>query len=202
MLHELFGSRLRAKVLGWLFLHPDERFFVRQLTSLLREDVANTSRELARLAGTGILTCRTEGRQKYYQANRVCSVFSELQGLVRKTSGLADVLQNALKPLAAHITVAFVYGSMATDSPTSASDVDVMVVGDCSFGEVVDAVTPAQDMLGREVNPSVYSAEEFADRAAGGQPFLKSVLEGAKVFLIGDAGDLARLAEKRLAHRT
>jgi len=49
MLTNLLRSRLRAKVLGWLFSHPDERYFVRQLTGLLKEDSTNISRELARL---------------------------------------------------------------------------------------------------------------------------------------------------------
>ena len=55
MLAELLGSKLRAKILGWLFSHPDERYFGRQLAELLKEDSTNTSRELARLAKMGIL---------------------------------------------------------------------------------------------------------------------------------------------------
>ena len=70
IIETLTGSKLRAKVLGWLFSHPDERYFVRQLTALLDADSTNVSRELARLEKTGILVSTTEGQQKYYQANR------------------------------------------------------------------------------------------------------------------------------------
>ena len=69
MLDKLFGSRLRAKILCWLFLHPDERYFIRQLKGLLDEDSTNISREFARLERMGILTCQTEGPQKYYRVN-------------------------------------------------------------------------------------------------------------------------------------
>ena len=98
MLETLLGSKLRAKVLGWLFSHPDERYYVRQLTSLVEEDSTNVSRELARLEKIGILVSTTRGNQKYYQANRESPVFDELHGLMIKTAGIADVLRSALLP--------------------------------------------------------------------------------------------------------
>ena len=61
MLEKLFNSRLRAKALGWMLTHPDERFYVRQLTQLIGEDSANLSRELIRLANMELLTRRREG---------------------------------------------------------------------------------------------------------------------------------------------
>ena len=190
MLAELLGSKLRTKVLGWLFLHPEERYFGRQLEELLSEDSTNVSRELARLAKMGILTCQSEGRQKYYQANKSCPVFAELRGLILKTSGLVDVLRGALKPLSKKIEVAFVYGSFAKDTAKAGSDIDLMVIGSCSFGEVVDAVGKTHDKLGREANPSVYPADEFKKKVAAGHHFLKTVLAGPKIFLIGDEHEL------------
>jgi len=194
MIDKLFGSKLRAKILAWLFLHIGERYFVRQLKGLLKEDVANISRELSRLADMGILTCQTEGRQKYYQANKDCPVFVELRGLILKTAGLVDVLRWTLKPLSKKIKVAFVYGSFASNSVKAGSDVDLMVIGSCSFGEVVDAVGKTQDKLGREVNPSVYPADEFKKKVAAEHHFLKTVLAGSKIFLIGDEHELEGLA--------
>lgn len=90
---------------------------------------------------------------------------------------------------------------MGTGAPTPRSDVDVLIVGDVSFGEVVDHLTPAQDYLARGVNPVVYSPAEFAATMATGQPFVTSVLRGPKLFLVGSEHELARMAEKRLAPR-
>jgi len=195
MLDKLFGSKLRARILGWFFLHPDERYFGRQLAELLKEDSTNTSRELTRLAKMGILNCQTAGRQKYYQTNKNCPVFAELHGLVLKTSGLTDVLKDALRPLSKKIKAAFVYGSFAANSAKADSDVDLMVIGSCSFGEVVDAITNAQDKLGREINPSVYPVDEFKNKIAAGHHFIKTVMAGAKIFLIGDEHELGTMAE-------
>lgn len=201
MLERLFGSRLRAKILGWLFSHPDERFYVRQLESLLAEDSTNLSRELQRLTRLGILLQRTEGRQKFSSANPSCPLFTELRGLALKTSGVAGVLRDALTPLAKTIDVAFIYGSLARGEETSESDVDLMVVGRATFGDVVAATKASQKKIGREINPSVYPSSEFRMKFREGHHLLNSILKAPKVFLIGDERELGSLAEKRVAQK-
>jgi predicted nucleotidyltransferase len=194
MLDKLLGSSLRAKLLGWLFSHHDQRYFVRQLTVLLGEDSTNISRELARLEKAGILVCAREGRQKYYQANPQSSIFKELRGLALKTTGVADVIRNALAPLAKLIRVAFIYGSFARSDEDAGSDIDLLVVGTAEFGDVVFALGPAQESLGREINPTVYPAAEFRTKVTDRHSFVMGVMGGSKVFLIGDERELARLA--------
>jgi len=200
MLDKLVGSSLRAKLLGWLFSHHDQRYFVRQLTGLLGEDSTNISRELARLERAGVLVCKREGRQKYYQANPQCSIFKELRGLALKTTGVADVLRNALAPLAGRIRVAFIYGSFARSEEDAGSDIDLLVVGAVDFGDVVSALGPAQEALGREINPTVYPTEEFRTKVTGGHSFITQVMNGSKVFLFGDERELARLVGKPVGH--
>jgi len=197
MLETLLGSKLRAKVLGWLFSHPDERYFVRQLTGLVKEDSTNVSRELARLEKTGILVSTTEGRQKYYQANRESPLFDELHGLMLKTVGVADVLHSALAPAQDKIKAAFIFGSIATGNENRRSDIDVMVIGRVSFEEVVSLLSPAEEKLRREVNPVVYPITEFKKKVKEDHHFVKTVLEDPKIFLIGGEGELTKLAGKR-----
>jgi uncharacterized protein len=196
MLEILLGSKLRAKVLGWLFTHPDERYFVRQLTSLVVEDSTNVSRELARLEKTGILVSTTEGKQKYYQANRQSPLFNELHGLIVKTAGIADVLRSTLAPAKEEIKIAFIFGSFASGNERRVSDIDVMVVGGISFGDAVSLLSPAEEKLGREVNAVVYPIAEFKQKVKEDHHFVKTVLEGEKIFLVGDEGELSRLAER------
>ncbi|MCJ7655395.1 MAG: nucleotidyltransferase domain-containing protein, partial [Dehalococcoidia bacterium] len=160
MLTTLLGSRLRAKVLGWLFSHPDERYFVRQLTALLKEDSTNISRELARLEKMGILVSTQVGRQKHYQANKKCAVFEELRGLAVKTTGLANVLREALAPIASQIALAFVYGSMANGEATAASDIDLLVVGDVDELALHRVLSQAENRLARPVNYTLMSQRE------------------------------------------
>ncbi len=182
-------------MLGWLFSHPDERYFVRQLTTLVKEDSTNVSRELIRLEKTGILISTTEGKQKYYQANRQSPLFNELHGLIVKTTGVADVLRSALAPSVGQIRVAFIFGSIASGNEDKASDIDMMVAGDISFGDVVSLLSKAEEKLGREINSVVYPIAEFKQKVKEDHHFVKTVLEGEKIFLIGDEDELARLAK-------
>jgi predicted nucleotidyltransferase len=186
-------------VLRILFGHSNERFYFRQIVRAARLGTGAVQRELRQLWNAGIVTRTTDGIQTYYQANRECPVFGELRGLVLKTFGVAEVLRAALRPLEGGIDVAFLYGSVASGSETAASDIDVMVVGSrVSLDDVVAVFADAQRDLGREVNPSVYRTAEFCRKLAAGHHFLTSVAARAKVFLIGDEGELARLARIRL----
>jgi predicted nucleotidyltransferase len=199
ILEQLLGSRLRAKALSWLLSRPGERFFVRQLATALGEDSTNLSRELTRLEGLGIVTGVREGHQKYFQANPESPIYPELRGLVAKTSGVADLLREVLQPLSARIQIAFVFGSVAAGRETAASDIDVFVVGSAHLKDLVEAFAPVQDRLGREVNPSIYPAQEFREKITRGHHFLTGVLQGPKIFLIGSSRELERLVEVRLA---
>lgn len=194
MLDKLFGSRLRARVIGWLFTHPDERFFVRQLTKLLGEDSTNLSRELAKLEELGFLTCRLEGRQTYYQANAQSPLFEELKGLAVKTTGLADHLRKSLQSLKSQIHAAFIYGSFARGEATATSDVDLVLLGSLSTREAAACLARTGVKLGREINYVVYDLKEFKKKAKAKHHFITKVLKAPKIFLIGSEDALKEIA--------
>ncbi|MBI4830816.1 MAG: ArsR family transcriptional regulator [Candidatus Lindowbacteria bacterium] len=190
----LFGKTRRA-VLSLLLTHSDEAFYVRQIARACGAGLGAVQRELKNLTDAGIIQRAVRGNSVYYQANRDCPVFPELKNLLIKTTGVADVLRTALAPLKRHIRMAFLYGSFARGNERRGSDVDVLVVGDVSFADVVTALNAAQTALQREINPTVYSRDEFSAKLANRKHFLNSLLKDKKVFLIGNERDLARLAE-------
>lgn len=194
----LFG-RTRQALLAKLYGHPDEAFYVRQLIRAVRGGLGAVQRELKELTQAGIIQRQVRGRQVYYQANSQCPIYAELRGIVLKTAGAADVLRSHLQSLAEHIRVAFVYGSVARGEEGRGSDIDLMVIGDASFGDVVTALGPAQNALGREINPTVYSADEFHKKAAAKHHFVTTVIKGRKLFVLGEERELTRLVKERLA---
>jgi predicted nucleotidyltransferase len=197
----LFAGNRRA-ILALLYGHPDEEFYLRQVVRAVDGGVGAVQRELGRLTKAGILRRTVRGHQVYFRANADCPVFTELMSIVAKTAGAAEILRTALASLGRRIRVAWVYGSVARLQQRANSDVDLLVVGDAPFRQVVAALADAQAKLGREVNPTVYPPEEFLDKLSAGHHFLQSVLKREKIFLIGDERELARLVEKRLADRT
>lgn len=194
-------SKNRQIILGLLFGHPDQSFYLRQIVRACGGGVGAVQRELKQLARAGIVRRTTRDRLVYFQADESCPIFGELKSIVVKTSGVADVLRMALAPLAGRITASFVFGSVARAEQRRGSDIDLAVVGEVTFAEVVGALADAQQSLHREVNPVVYSREEFRSKVLGGHHFLQNILKRDKVFLIGDEHELKRLAPEHLVDR-
>jgi predicted nucleotidyltransferase len=198
----LFGQT-RAAVLALLLLRPDERFHLRQIERLTNAGLGAIQRELAALVRIGVLTREQSGRQVYFQANRESPFFSELAGLVTKTSGVADVLRAALAPIAPRINVALVFGSAARGALQAGSDVDLLVIArDLAMRELAPALRQAGSALGREINVNLYRPDEWAERAAASHPLANSVLREPRLMLIGDDLEFKRLGKERLARGT
>ena len=189
-LAELLFKDYRRRVLGLLLLHPDKTYHVREIARLTGTVAGTLHKELFRLAEAGVLLKETSGNQVRYCANRDGLIFEELASILRKTSGVVDVLANALLPLIGKIEVAFVFGSVASGKASSESDVDLMVIGDTRFSEVVKATYNAQELLGREINPKVYNREEWRQVMKKNEAFIKEILAKPKLFVVGDADGL------------
>jgi predicted nucleotidyltransferase len=124
--------------------------------------------------------------QIYYQANRKNPIFAELKRILAKTSGIRDILQEGLARLADRVKLAFVYGSIARGEEKASSDVDLMVVGNVSFKDVVATLGEIERKLGREVNPTVFGPREFREKLAAKNHFLSTVAKEKKFSVIGD----------------
>jgi predicted nucleotidyltransferase len=189
-LAELLFKDYRRRVLGLLLLHPDKRYHVREIARLTGTVAGTLHKELTKLAEAGLLTKEVSGNQVQYGANRSCPIFEELASILRKTSGLVDVLADSLESLADKIDVAFVFGSVASGKETAGSDVDVLIIGDISFSEVVKALYNAQTILNREINPKVYSKMEWEQMRKKKDAFVKEIMSKPKLFLVGAADEL------------
>ena len=178
--------RVRQRVLALLYGNPDRSFFSNEVIALAKSGTGAVQRELASLAQAGLLTVVSQGNQKHYRANQAAPVFAELRGLVLKTSGLVDVLRSTLAPMAAEIEAAFIYGSVAKQNDTAASDIDVMIISDSlAYAEVFGALESTSERLGRRVNPTIYSKADLAKRLKQKNAFATRVLTQEKLWLIG-----------------
>ena len=186
-LASLLFKGYRRRVLVLLLLHPDEAYYVREIARLTDTVAGTLHKELSRLSGAGVLLKEAKGNQLLYRANRDCPIFEELASILRKTAGVVNVLAEALAPLEEKISVALVFGSMASGKENTASDVDVLIVGNLGFTEAVKALYPAQEVLSREINPNVYSDREWRQMRVADNAFVKEIMEKPKLFIIGGA---------------
>jgi len=189
----LFPLQYRGKALALLLLQPERRLHVREIARLTQAAAGTMSKELDRLHKAGLLEQHRVGNQVQFCANQLHPVYPELSGLLRKTIGLADVLKLALSGELSRIKLAFVFGSVAKASDTATSDVDVMVIGSVDFGSVANRLFDAQQTLQREVNPKVYSVDEWRAKVQADSSFVRDILAKPKIFLIGNQHDLDEL---------
>ncbi|HLK99435.1 MAG TPA: MarR family transcriptional regulator [Myxococcaceae bacterium] len=192
-LASLLFPEYRRRVLGLLLLRPEEALHGREIARRTGLPAGTITRELTKLAEVGLLKREKRGNQQVYSADTGASIYSELASILRKTSGMADVLRQSLAPLAPALRVAFVFGSVAQGRETAGSDIDLMLIGEVGFAHAVELLYPTQAVLGREVNPHVLSVAEFRSRART-EPFLIDALAKPKLFLIGNDHDLKELA--------
>jgi uncharacterized protein len=191
----IFG-KTRQAVLAYLYGQADTSFYTKQILDAVKTGHGTVQRELKNLTDAGIIVREVQGRQVYYRANEKCPIFNELKGIVRKTFGIAEVIRRSLSPVVDKVQVAFIFGSVARNADDRRSDIDLMVVGRITFGEIVSLIKPAEEKIGREINPVVYPVAEFKKKVMADHYFVKSVLEGEKIFVIGGQNELGKLAER------
>ncbi len=196
----LFG-KARRRILGLLYGQPEQSFYLRQIARLTGLSPGAVQYELAALTGAGLVTREEVGNQVHFQANPGCPVFDELRRLMEKTTGLADHVRAALAPLAEEgkLEHAFIYGSVASGNQSANSDVDLMVIGDVTLREIAPALRPVEDRIAREINPSVFTRDEFTKRVASDDHFIGSVLRGPRIPLLGSEHELGELAGESVA---
>lgn len=201
-LMDLLFPGSRQRVLAVLLLEPQAAFHLRELARRTGTHAGTLARELEKLSQAGLLVRTEQGNQVLYQAQPAHPLFAELASLFRKTYGAVPALRDALAPLDSQIRLCLLFGSMARGTPSAASDIDVLVLGMVSFGELAQALFPLHAALGREVNPVLYTPEEFADRVRRGDAFARNVLAQPKLFVKGEEHELAELVGDRSPART
>ena len=197
MLADALFSKTQQRVLGVLFGRPEQSFFANEIVRLSGVGVGAVHRELSALESAGLVSATRIGNQKHFQANREAPIFHELRGIVLKTVGLADVLREALAPLAPRIGVAFVYGSVAKGTDTARSDIDLLVVGDrIEYADLFRIASDAERVLGRKVNPTVLTSRALQTQSRD-DGFHSRVLAQPKIFVIGSEHELGKPRQAR-----
>lgn len=195
-LSDALFTKTQQRVVGLLFGNPDRSYYANEIVRFAGAGTGAVQRELEKLTAAGLLSVTKIGNQKHYQADRQSPIFEELRGIVLKTFGVADVLREALALLQNSIRAAFIYGSVAKGSDTARSDIDVMVIGEnLSYADVFSCLAQTESQIGRAINPTVYSPDEFKRKLLDGSDFLLRTLEQPKIYLIGADDDLPKPGE-------
>jgi len=184
MITTILGSKARHAILQYLLLNPEQEFYLREIVRLTRFAPRTIQKELDNLVKQDLLKERRSGNRRYLKANSEHPLFRSLQELILKSAGFIGVLRDALGEQ--DIDFALVFGSMASGEAKAGSDIDILIVGDIGLREAVRRLAGIHDQLGREVNPVVWTNEEYQHRLIEKDHFLSEVMKSPHLVIKGE----------------
>jgi hypothetical protein len=184
--------KVRQRVLAVMFNAPERSFYMGEVIALAHSGTGAVQRELAGLSAAGILSVHKRGKQKHYQANSKCPVYSALSAMVTKSMGVVNVLQACLEPVARQIASAFVYDELALAVGDKSVAVNVVLFNADGVGvgvgvgdAIAQAMQNAANRLARQVSFSLYTPPTLADAIAKNGNFLTNMMQPPQTWLIG-----------------
>ncbi len=184
MLIRLFSSETRVSLLTFLFTRLDKRFYVRELARHLGRDISGVKRELDNLERAGLLASEKVGNLRYYRVNKASPIYTEIKGVVAKTTGIHASLREGLRKIKG-IQTAMVYGAEQHEAEEGLGPVRLMVIGQVDLNDLNDTIRGLENRLNREINYLVFDGAEYQRRKMEDDPFLVEVLKGRRTILIG-----------------
>ncbi|RBL87094.1 hypothetical protein DDE05_05990 [Streptomyces cavourensis] len=181
----LFPATLRKKLLTLIFLRPDEEFHAGELARLLDVSRGALARELIDMTAAGVLARARRGNQVLYRANHDAHFFPELRRLIQQLAGAVPALKQAVEAYADDIDIACVFGSMARGDAGPDSDIDLLLVGDRITGRIKAELRVAMTDAGRALDILDLTRAQYAELLDQDSPFIREVLDGPLIMLIG-----------------
>lgn len=176
----LFSSAIRADLLALLLNSPDEKFYVREIANLIRKNPSGVKRELDNLERMGILLSHRVANLRYFQANKMSPLFSELKNLIDKSLGLPGALKTIVRLAGAK--AAFLYGPYADGEDVGS--VDLFIIG-ASSNNIGTGLKELEEKFSKKINYTAIDESEYKNRKENGDVDLEKMLSGKRITLIG-----------------
>ncbi|MHC4457757.1 MAG: nucleotidyltransferase domain-containing protein [Planctomycetota bacterium] len=184
-IHTLISSRIRIELLKILALNPESTFNINELSRRTGFSLRGVEKELKNLLSGGILRKEVSGNQHRYQLDPSCPINREIKGIITKTVGIIELVKQALISVEQRIERAFIYGSFASGDYGNDSDVDLFIVTELSGLQLTELLGEVQNEIGRSINVSQFTLDEFKRRKEQNDHFLNRVLESPQINISG-----------------
>jgi Nucleotidyltransferase domain. len=185
-------SKTRAAILELYFLHPEKKYYLRQLEKMLHFPVQNIRRELINLEKNSIFKKEKSGNQVFYFINRQSPIYSDIRNIISKTIGIENRIKESLSEISG-INKAFIFGSFADGTQDSLSDIDIIITGDINEDVLIEKISSLESKFEREINYHIYSEKEFIEKRKEENSFISRILSKPVIFLIGENENNTRI---------
>jgi len=179
ILHSLFSSRVRTKLLHFFLTMPDSSYFIRELERKIGEDAKNISRELNNLEDIGFLWSEKRGLQKFYSIKTDFLFYSELKAVFLKASGLERLFREVIVQMEG-IEKVFMKEPSASKNDES-QQIKLLIVGRPDLAILNNTVNDLIEKSGREIIYRCYTQKEFDDRLRMDDAYILEVSGGIEL---------------------
>jgi len=205
MLLKLFSSNTRVELLRLFLFDQDKKYYIRQLARDLDLHLNSVRRELNNLEEFGILTfefvegekdsnlhdddeqaknlAKLKQERKYYKVNKEFPLVDEVKSLIMKSYVLNKKEFIDKLKLVGNVKILILTGIFTNNKDSS---VDLLIVGELNKIKLSNAVKKFEKEIGREINYTSMSLEEFEYRRGLSDIFLSKILDGKKMIVIGE----------------
>ncbi|MGE5264135.1 MAG: nucleotidyltransferase domain-containing protein [Acidobacteriota bacterium] len=180
-------------------MNPDVRVHARAMVPRVGVHYNAVWKELLHLEEAGVLLSEPLANTKLYHLNPQYPILPELRAIVLKTTGLGNVLREALGGFP-ETKAAFIYGSFAAGDMDHQSDIDLMLIGKINLTRLAPVIAKVEKDLGRSVNYIAYTPDEWSEKVTAREPFIKNILSSPKIMLIGEE-DALRATDSAKSHQ-
>jgi len=182
-------SKIRQGLLSLFFSNPSQRYYLRQLERILGYSAGSIRRELLRFQRDNLFVTHRVGSLLYYSLDTRHPLFKELKAIVSKTVGVEGAVRRTLLSFK-NIRLAFIYGSFASGREKSTSDIDLMIIGHPDISVLNEKIAELEKKLRREINPTIYSLQEYRAKKRVASGFIEEVFKAPKIMLVGKEDEL------------
>lgn len=189
MIDALFGSKTRVKLLHLFLNNPGQRYYVREITRKIDEQINSVRRELSNMLEVGIITCDSADNRLYYKVSQTYDYYAPLKAIFSDTKSTEESLPinsisnsgkdyNSIIQSISGLNIAIFAGSLVKGSKSS---VDILFVGSVVPSKVKSIVVDIEKSEKHEINYSVVSYEEFYYRLSVRDKFITEILNSKHV---------------------
>ncbi|HLD71457.1 MAG TPA: winged helix-turn-helix domain-containing protein [Candidatus Peribacteraceae bacterium] len=177
VLKALFSSQTRVKLLSTFLLHPEQEYFIRELTRLLGEQINSIRRELENLRRIGLVKARHKNRKKYYRIDADFALFADLRNIFTKEIQAESPVVASLKKLS-NVQLVLLAGIFTGTE----SKVDLLIVGTVKK-EILEALL-LQDPSLKNVKYSIFSEADFLYRLSLKDRFILEIVNDPRNLIV------------------
>ena len=162
MIATLISSKTRIKLLLKFFLNSDNISYLRGLEQEFGESTNSIRLELNRFEKSGLLTSFNEGNKKFFRANVLHPLFSDIHNIVKKHIGFDQIILNILEKVG-ELKEVYVLGAFARgiDSPV----IDLMLIGDINKAYFIQLSEKVEKLIDRRIRYIIYKSNIEVDWA-------------------------------------